>query len=970
MIADALDILEIEPGPPPPEVAKELQWFRDMLAGKSADELMVLALQSPAVHFAAFVTIRDKDNREIRPEPNVLQLRMSKAYETLRQMGVKVRIICVKPRRAGCSSFAAHIVYHHSQRFRSEGITISDIKAHSQELMEKVSGYSKVDRFPWGHRITGDTAYSLAWDNGSKWTVDTAENPNAGVGGTRHLGHFSEVAKWPQTTVKNSEKTMAAVLPSLSGKNTVCIAESTPEGAQGWFYDTYCNAVTLDQFIEMHAKGICPEEQWVKVFAAWWEFTDNRRMEPVSQVEIDHFKETLTDDEREGIEIYGWSWEQIGWRRDTIRNVCNGDSRVFKFYYPSDDVSCLSSDNRVPTKRGMIPVNEVVPGDVLANGTVLNAFQSGTKKVGTLETKRGFRIECTPDHRIALADGGFCNASSMVGKRVRIMKPVFAEENHVQRWRGFAGASCSLEINDQWGRFLGYFCGDGSLYKNQLSMVMDERDSDVVELMSNDCRELLGLEVVRRRPGSAHATELRVADHRITELFEELGILHDGPCGRKRLVAVPECIWRSPKPVVAAFLNALYEADGHTRRTGKFVMFHSKHKRFCQDIIVLLLGFGIYGKLRPVFAKLNGKVFPGWTILISAGYTESFYRQIGFLGSRKQAFATAGDNLKNNGRPPDILDDTDEVVSYELGDKDVPVYDLTMDSDPEFCAGGVVVHNCWTASGSPRFDIPAILDMEAVAKRSTFDTGYLVTQPNKRVSFSPVRDGSGEIQIAEHPMDGLRYVVIGDPATGESQTIGADPDRSSVMVLRDGYHDRSMNVWRPLKQVARVKYPFYGDDDIMASHMVRLSKYYGHALVALEVNMGLQVLRLLRDSGVPLYKRHPESFKLNKPVEQYGFKLTDADQRRYIIEKLAAAIRSREIEVFSLDTCKELKNFVTKSNGKAEAANGAHDDDVMCLAMGWEVMPSAGTFRLLSKKDHDPRDLRSWQRVRNMADLF
>jgi len=616
MIADALDILEIEPGPPPPEVAKELQWFRNMLAGKSADELMVLALQSPAVHFATFVTIRDKDNREIRPEPNVLQLRMSKAYETLRQMGVKVRIVCVKPRRAGCSSFAAHIVYHHSQRFRSEGITISDIKAHSQELMEKVSGYSKVDRFPWGHRITGDTAYSLVWDNGSKWTVDTAENPNAGVGGTRHLGHFSEVAKWPQTTVKNSEKTMAAVLPSLSGKETVCIAESTPEGAQGWFYDTYCNAVTLDQFIEMHAKGICPEEQWVKVFAAWWEFTDNKRNEPVSAVEINHFKETLTDDEREGIELYGWSWEQIGWRRDTIRNVCNGDSRVFKFYYPSDDVSC------------------------------------------------------------------------------------------------------------------------------------------------------------------------------------------------------------------------------------------------------------------------------------------------------------------------------------------------------------------WTASGSPRFDIPAILDMEAIAKRSTFDTGYLVTQPYKRVSFSPVHDGSGEIQIAEHPMDGLRYVVIGDPATGESQTIGADPDRNSVMVLRDGYHDRDMGIWRPAKQVARVKSPFYSDNDIMAGHMARLSKYYGNALVALEVNEGLGVLAYLKDAGVPLYKRKPESARLGTIVEQYGFKLSNDDQRRYIIDRLASAIRSHEIEVFSLETCKELKNFVVKSSGKAEAANGCHDDDVMCLAMGWTVLPSASTFRLIRRKEHDPKDMRSWQRVKHMADLF
>jgi hypothetical protein len=68
------------------------------------------------------------------------------------------------------------------------------------------------------------------WQNGSKWTIDTAENPDAGVGGTRQFGHFSECSKFPQTTVKNDVKTMTAAIPSFFAeiKNMIAEAEQPP----------------------------------------------------------------------------------------------------------------------------------------------------------------------------------------------------------------------------------------------------------------------------------------------------------------------------------------------------------------------------------------------------------------------------------------------------------------------------------------------------------------------------------------------------------------------------------------------------------------------------------------------------------------------------------------------------------------------------------------------------------------------
>jgi len=56
------------------------------------------------------------------------------------------------------------------------------------------------------------------------------ESQQAGVGGTRQFGHFSECYQFPQTTVKNDVKTMTAAMPSIFAeiKNMMAEAEQPP----------------------------------------------------------------------------------------------------------------------------------------------------------------------------------------------------------------------------------------------------------------------------------------------------------------------------------------------------------------------------------------------------------------------------------------------------------------------------------------------------------------------------------------------------------------------------------------------------------------------------------------------------------------------------------------------------------------------------------------------------------------------
>lgn len=585
------------------------QRFHDTISGKSPEDLAALALVSPAVHFACFVTIRDKDNVVRQPTPNILQLRMSEAYETLRALGIKVRLIVIKPRQVGCSTFASHIGYHMGQRKPIVGLTISDVDDHSEELLGKLKNYAKVDTFPWGHAIVSDPAQSIAWSNGTRWAMDTAQNPNAGVGDTRQFFHASEVSKWPQTQVKNDKKVMSAALPSLSGNDTVVIAESTPEGAFGWQYDTWQQAMWLEDFLKRWEEGYRPDEVWIKVFAAWFEFPEHARKTPVSDGEIDQIKKSLTPTEIREIELYDLSWEQLAWRRDTIRTVCGGDPKVFAFYFPSDDVSC------------------------------------------------------------------------------------------------------------------------------------------------------------------------------------------------------------------------------------------------------------------------------------------------------------------------------------------------------------------WLASGSPRFDMEVLTRMEGRARGVTPEAGELVAQANREPSFVTSRDGSGNILVWERPKPNLRYLVVIDPAGDISQSTGSDPDRHSVSVWRAGYKDTLLNRWRPARKVARVRPPFYADGDQVAEYAVLLSKYYGRCIVTLETNYGTDILRLLKAAGIPLYSRKKFSNKIKETIEQYGFKLTDKEERNAVIEGFAAAIRNEEIQVDCPHSIREYMTFITLPSGRAEAARGCHDDDVLADAIAWETMPSATEYKELEAEHQDPSDLDSWKRV-------
>lgn len=140
---------------------------------------------------------------------------------------------------------------------------------------------------------------------------------------------------------------------------------------------------------------------------------------------------------------------------------------------------------------------------------------------------------------------------------------------------------------------------------------------------------------------------------------------------------------------------------------------------------------------------------------------------------------------------------------------------------------------------------------------------------------------------------------------------------------------------------------------------LRQSEYYGGALVVLEINMGLHILKELQDANVPLYKREVvDPYDRETQRFMYGWKLKDRDQRREVVDGLALAFHNDQIDLWCPHILAECKTFIYDKNGKETARSGCHDDDVLGLAMAWRCRGSATLYTQKVRRRRTPMDYR------------
>lgn len=271
--------------------------------------------------------------------------------------------------------------------------------------------------------------------------------------------------------------------------------------------------------------------------------------------------------------------------------------------------------------------------------------------------------------------------------------------------------------------------------------------------------------------------------------------------------------------------------------------------------------------------------------------------------------------------------------------------------------------SCFLASGSPVFDTDAVAEYAASARGIAPEYGSLqLSRDQVRAVFIPAAKDTASFQVWEKPKKGCSYLISVDTAEGEDQTKGEDPDRHSVLVWRRAYVDGNRVNWKP-RLVARIPSPCQVPIPALVELVKLLHLYYGRAVCIPEMNSsGLAFLLLAQKVGITIWKRKDFDPKSGKTEERLGWRTTDgADYgglRTLIIENLALTLRNRGVHIACENVIHELGKFV-RNEGRMQAAQNEHDDDVLSTAIGLYNLDAATVFEEPVVERQLPPDLQA-----------
>lgn len=265
------------------------------------------AITTPKDFAFVFLRILDKDKNLVPFVWNKAQ-----AHFHANRTG---RDLILKARQLGFSTYIQGEQFRRTVTSTQTTITL----AHDAETTQKLRRMA--DRF-YEHCKFGNIQPQRKYANAtlatypefdSTATIATAGNVETGRGDTYTEMHGSEVAFW-----KDAERIVAG---AMQGGNPNVTLESTPNGAQGFFYEKCMEALSGGGVWKLH-------------FYPWW-WDDNYRV-------INDEAITYTDEEKALADKNGLEQSQIKWRRLKVQEL----GRLFIQEYPEDVVSCfLTSGN-------------------------------------------------------------------------------------------------------------------------------------------------------------------------------------------------------------------------------------------------------------------------------------------------------------------------------------------------------------------------------------------------------------------------------------------------------------------------------------------------------------------------------------------------------------------------------------------------------------------------------------------------
>jgi stage V sporulation protein R len=322
-------------------------------------------------------------------------------------------------------------------------------------------------------------------------------------------------------------------------------------------------------------------------------------------------------------------------------------------------------------------------------------------------------------------------------------------------------------VTESFAEFLGYLIGDGNIHVSKNAIGYTTGDRKLADRYASLVTELFAIEPTlfwddRTVNGKGGRWRVVFYSANVLDLLQSLGI---NLRAKARQKSIPDCILRSPKPVVSAFLRAYFDCDG-CASVKQGVILSTFSGDIAQTLQLLLLNYGVLTRRRGVNIWISGKS------------AQVFTQEIGFGLARKRENL---DQYLANHRWFLKEDPIDEVVSIEHDMADV--YDITVDRSHRYVANGMLHHNSiWHSRIMRRLAERGIISDSEVIEFAQLHSGVL--SPS-RTSLNPYYLGFKMLEDIEKRWD--------NPTGEERERFGRKPGmgRQKIFEVRELDNDVS-----------------------------------------------------------------------------------------------------------------------------------------------------------------------------------
>ncbi len=359
----------------------------------------------------------------------------------------------------------------------------------------------------------------------------------------------------------------------------------------------------------------------------------------------------------------------------------NSTDRLLIITGPNMGGKCLSGETIVFTDEGLKKLSDLRPTNSPENKftaikknrlktrlgyeNATHFYTGGIQKTLKLKTRFGYEIEGTKDHKIWVRHKN--GEEKWIYFDELLVGDVVAIERNINVWGNKTTIEpfefkfntnakhfkIPTEIGEDLGYLLGLLVGDGSgTYKETFTLTT--KDLSIADDFKRIISALFGCEVKYNASHLAY----RVHGKQIRSFLNHIGFGYE----KSELKSVPKIIFSSPKKVVIAFLQGLFDTDGYAANRQAKVFLTSTSKLLVQEIQMLLLNFGIVSSIKPKPTKC----LTAYNLSIYGADAITFHEKIGFRLERKKV----RQNLASVLRMPNVgiphLFDTLKTVQNQL----------------------------------------------------------------------------------------------------------------------------------------------------------------------------------------------------------------------------------------------------------------------------------------------------------------